>query len=235
MNNVFSLLPPHHIFSPSLWSSVCLDLPVFHLWETTRAQWSRIMKIKEQPPRALVEPSNLQNKRRKLLKKWTKANHRAIADQGRQTSSDISTFKSGPVILQGWTDGRLRRSRSPMSAEKITDQIRQQFYWPCIKGSVAVYCKQCDLWTARKTPKSQTHAHLGRYQVGEPMERMALDVLRPLPTSRKGNRYVLVIADLFIKWTEAFPLPNQDTKTVASVFVHEFVCRFDTPLQIRPG
>ena len=63
------------------------------------------------------------------------------------------------------------------------------------------------------------------------MERVALDVLRPLPTSRKGNRYVLVIADLFMKWTEAFPLQNQDTKTVASVFVHEFVCRFDTPLQ----
>ena len=63
------------------------------------------------------------------------------------------------------------------------------------------------------------------------MERVALDVLRPLPTSRKGNRYVLVIADLFMKWTEAFPLQNQDTKTVASVFVHEFSCRFDTPLQ----
>lgn len=37
------------------------------------------------------------------------------------------------------------------------------------------------------------------------MERVALDIMGPLPLSDKGNRYLLVIEDYFTKWTEAVP------------------------------
>ena len=56
-----------------------------------------------------------------------------------------------------------------------------------------------------------------------------MDILGPLPQSDKGNRYILVIADYFTKWAEAFPIPNQEAKTVAEVFVTEFVLRFGAP------
>jgi transposase InsO family protein len=64
------------------------------------------------------------------------------------------------------------------------------------------------------------------------MERVAMDILGPLPLSRKGNKYVLVISDLFTKWTESVALPNQEAKTVAEAFVNNFVCKFGVPLQL---
>ena len=44
-----------------------------------------------------------------------------------------------------------------------------------------------------------------QYLVGTPMECLALDVLGPLPCTRLGNKYILIVADYFSKWVEAFP------------------------------
>ena len=65
------------------------------------------------------------------------------------------------------------------------------------------------------------------------MERIALDILGPLPLSESGNQYLLIIADYFTKWPEAYPLPNQEATTVAKVLVNEMICRFGVPLEIH--
>ena len=49
-----------------------------------------------------------------------------------------------------------------------------------------------------------------------------MDILGPLPETERGNRYVLVIADNFTKWTEAFPMSNMEAHTVAELFVYNF-------------
>ncbi|KAL3853041.1 hypothetical protein ACJMK2_016625 [Sinanodonta woodiana] len=65
------------------------------------------------------------------------------------------------------------------------------------------------------------------------MDRIALDIMGPLPETSIGNKYILVIGDYFTKWTEAFALPNQDAIAVASVLVEEIICRFGVPQQIH--
>ena len=62
------------------------------------------------------------------------------------------------------------------------------------------------------------------------MERLAIDVLGPLPLSSRGNKYILIAADYFTKWVEAYPLANQEAVTVAEVLIREFVSRFGVPL-----
>ena len=76
-------------------------------------------------------------------------------------------------------------------------------------------------------------ARLGKYGVRSPLERVAIDVMGPLVRSTKGNRYLLVVMDYFSKWPGAYALPNQEAKTVATVIVNEFVCRFGVPLELR--
>ena len=60
---------------------------------------------------------------------------------------------------------------------------------------------------------------------------MAIDVLGPLPIIiiDGGNRYLLIAANYFTKWVEAYSLPNQEAVTVAGFLVKEFLCRFGTP------
>ena len=79
-------------------------------------------------------------------------------------------------------------------------------------------------------------APLKTVNVGAPMERIAIDVLGPLPMTEAGNKYILIIANCFTKWVEAFPLPNpnpnpnQEAKTVADKLVNKVICRFGVPL-----
>ena len=65
------------------------------------------------------------------------------------------------------------------------------------------------------------------------MKRLAIDVLGPLPLSDEGNRFILIAANYFSKWVEAFTLPNQEATTVAEVFVKEFVAQFGVPLMLH--
>jgi transposase InsO family protein len=65
------------------------------------------------------------------------------------------------------------------------------------------------------------------------MERIAIDIMGPFPMSKHGNKYLLVAMDYFTKWPEAYPLPDQEAKTVAKVLVCEFFCRFGTPLELH--
>ena len=65
------------------------------------------------------------------------------------------------------------------------------------------------------------------------MERLAMDILRLLPLIRRGNIYVLVVADYFTKWTESYAIPNQEAVTVAEKLVSEFVCRFGVPRELH--
>ena len=65
------------------------------------------------------------------------------------------------------------------------------------------------------------------------MEKVCIDILGPLPLTRQKHKYILVITDIFTKWTEAVPLPDQEARTVTKAFVDTFVSRFGTPLQVH--
>ena len=65
------------------------------------------------------------------------------------------------------------------------------------------------------------------------MERLAMDILGPLPLTPRGNKFVLVVTDYFTKWTESYAIPNQEATTVAEKLVSEFECHFGVPREIR--
>ena len=65
------------------------------------------------------------------------------------------------------------------------------------------------------------------------MERIAVDVLGPLPITEAGNKYLLVIMDYFSKWPEVHPMPNQEASTVAEILVKEVVSQFGVPVTIH--
>ena len=72
-----------------------------------------------------------------------------------------------------------------------------------------------------------------QHLVGAPFERIGMDILGPLPESYHGNKYVLILCDYFTKWTESYPMPDQEAITIVKVFVREFVSRYSVPNQIH--
>ena len=116
---------------------------------------------------------------------------------------------------------------------KTTQRVKQRFYWPQCQTDVKRFIKECDMCSSRKGPHKKQKAPLQLYTVGAPMERIAIDIMGPLPVSRNGNRYVLVTMDYFSKWPEVYPIPNQEARTVANVLVREFFCRFGIPMELH--
>ncbi|KAL5971678.1 hypothetical protein TSMEX_000600 [Taenia solium] len=56
-------------------------------------------------------------------------------------------------------------------------------------------------------------------------ERVETDIMDPLPLTKKGNYYILVIVDYFTKVAEAEPMKSQDPETVASTFFNNLICQ----------
>ncbi|GFV61211.1 retrovirus-related Pol polyprotein from transposon 412 [Trichonephila clavipes] len=61
----------------------------------------------------------------------------------------------------------------------------------------------------------------------------AFDILGPLPRSSDGNNNILVVMVYFTKWTEAYPIPDQEASTVGEVLVQHWISRFGVPLQLH--
>lgn len=120
-----------------------------------------------------------------------------------------------------------------LGINKTLSRLRERFYWPDCGRAVRNYCRKCDMCAAQKGPKRKDRAPLGRYVVGCPLERVAIDVTGPFVQSYQGNRYLLVVMDYYTKWPEAYPLPNQEATTVARTIVNEFVCRYGVPLELH--
>jgi hypothetical protein len=51
--------------------------------------------------------------------------------------------------------------------------------------------------------------------------------------TERGNKYILVIADYFSKWTECFPMRNMGTGTLARIIVEKVITRFGVPYIIH--
>jgi hypothetical protein len=72
-----------------------------------------------------------------------------------------------------------------------------------------------------------------KYLSSEPFQRVAVDILGPLPITSSGNKYLLVLTDYFSKWAEALPLPNQEAQTIADALLDHVFTRFGMPSELH--
>ena len=96
-------------------------------------------------------------------------------------------------------------------------------------NDIEEWCRRCEICASRKPPPKHRHAPLRIDITGNPLQRVAMDILGPLPVTHQNNKFILVIGDYFTKWTEAYPIPNMEASTVARLFVNEFVAPLGAP------
>ena len=132
-------------------------------------------------------------------------------------------------ILQDLHEGILG---GHLGQDKVLGKLRERFYWPRYHNDVRDWVLNCQECCKRKTPALRNRAPLQSIKVGYPMQLVATDILGPLPESG-GNSYILVVGDYFTRWTEAYPIPNQEAATVAKKLTEEFFFRFSPPEQLH--
>lgn len=118
-----------------------------------------------------------------------------------------------------------------LGQKKMGQRILKRFYWPTLFKDVADFCRSCEVCqksTHRRVPKAPM---IPLPVVSEPFQRVAMDIVGPLPRSHAGNRYVLVVCDYATRNPEAMALRNIDAESVAEELVKLFA-RVGIPREI---
>ncbi len=84
---------------------------------------------------------------------------------------------------------------------------------------------------AKRGPRRQ-RAPLQQEISGSPFDRVAFDVIGPLPTKANGNRFILTVIDYFSKWAEVYALLNHKAETVADCIVKRWIAHHGIPVRI---
>ena len=120
-----------------------------------------------------------------------------------------------------------------LGIKKTLSRIQDKYFWFQMVKDVKHWCTVCDKCAMRKNPQKFPRAPLQKYTVGVPMERLAIDVMGPLPMTNKKNSYLLVIGDYFTKWVDAIPIRNQKASTIAQKVLDRIITIFGVPMQIH--
>jgi len=98
-----------------------------------------------------------------------------------------------------------------------------------MKKCINKWCGNCSICGRKKSDSVKHKAPLCQNIVGDKNERMAIDIIGPLPTTENGNNYIMVVGDYFTKYCEAYPIPNQLAQTIADKLLTEWIVRFGCP------
>lgn len=112
-------------------------------------------------------------------------------------------------------------------SRRMYDTLRRTFYWPLLASDVADTVRQC-ISCARTRGTYYSHQkYLRLFPANGPLEFLALDLLGPLPTSRRGNKHVLIITDRYSKLTRAVALNSTTAPQVAEAFLDAWIMPYD--------
>jgi transposase InsO family protein len=109
------------------------------------------------------------------------------------------------------------------------DKLREYAWWPRMLADVVTYVKNCEVCQRSKSRKQHIPAQVVTIPYG-PWTHVSLDWVGPLPTTERGNKYILVVKCLYIKYVEAFAAEDLSAKTTAQLIINGIVCRYGLPL-----
>lgn len=131
-----------------------------------------------------------------------------------------------PYVLREYHDSE--HSGHPGRDETLR-AIRRKYFWDTMRRDVTRYVKQCAICIQHKKYIPRAKESQKPRKAERPWDIVSVDLMGPYPETRRKKKYILTVADVFSKWTEAYPLGSTDTKLLISTIEREVFPRFGYP------
>ena len=127
----------------------------------------------------------------------------------------------------------VHRSAGHFGVTATCARVRRNWWYPSLNQDVRTRVAIC-LECLAKITKEKLNAGVHIPQMsGYPMQSLFIDLVGPLPTTSKGNQYILSIQDGFSRFISLYPLKNKEAKGVVEVLVDKFIKIFGCPGRIH--
>jgi transposase InsO family protein len=119
-----------------------------------------------------------------------------------------------------------------MGRQRTAVAVQSRAYWPTWSTDLDAFMRQCEPCARYHRGVVPRQAEMQVSLVGEPWERISIDITGPHPKSSRGNVFILTLVDHFSKWAEAMPLSSHTAPVVARALMTHVFSRYGTPLQL---
>ena len=116
-----------------------------------------------------------------------------------------------------------------LGTEKTYQRVAVSYFWPNLFRDVTEYVRRCDLCQRTKVEQTGPAGLMGRRIADGPWTVIATDIIGPLPRSKAGFQYILVIQDLFTKWVECKALRSATGSKISEALEELVISRWGAP------
>lgn len=106
---------------------------------------------------------------------------------------------------------------------KTISRIQSRFYWPSMNKEIKDYVRKCEICQTTKAPNIILRTEMGEPKLPtKPWEMISIDLVGPLPRSKNGNTFLLVVLDIYSKFVHLHPIRKATSNAVVK-FIEENV------------
>jgi transposase InsO family protein len=116
--------------------------------------------------------------------------------------------------------------------ERTEKLARVRCWWPGLNQDIKQYISKCERCMVAKRPYLPVKTPMGSIVATKPLEVLAMNFTQLEPAS-DGRENVLVLTDVFTKFTVAIPTRNQKADTVVKTLVKEWFLVYGVPRRIH--
>ncbi|KAJ0513979.1 putative nucleotidyltransferase, Ribonuclease H [Helianthus annuus] len=119
-------------------------------------------------------------------------------------------------------------------ADKMYQDLKDYYWWPRMKGDVAIYVSKCLTCAKVKAEYQKPSGLLQQPKIPQwKWEEISMDFITKLPRTPKGHDTIWVIVDRLTKSAHFLPIREKDnTSKLAEIYMREIVTRHGVPLSI---
>ncbi|GKE57602.1 putative reverse transcriptase domain-containing protein [Tanacetum coccineum] len=119
-------------------------------------------------------------------------------------------------------------------ADKMYYDLRDMYWWPCIKKDIALWVSKCLTCSKVKAEHQRPSGLLQQPEIPKwKWDRIAMDFVTKLPRTSSGHDSIWVIVDRLTKSAHFLPMrENYKMDRLARLYLNEIVARHSVPILI---